>query len=93
MMPFISIIPERTIDAWTASEVIAFDFRARVWAPTPRSQAAQEPWDFAITSSRPGEKLFVLENKGLFDPAPANMTSLPSRAASTSSTGMVNGLF
>jgi hypothetical protein len=64
-MSITSLIPERTIDAWTAAEILSFDPFARLWAPNPRQQRNQEPWDFASSSGRL-EKLIVIENKGLY---------------------------
>ena len=60
------VIPERTIDAWTSSEATAFDAFARVWAPDQATQGRSEPWDFAIAPTRSSEKIFMLENKGLY---------------------------
>lgn len=62
-----ALIPERTIDAWLAMSVAAFDPFARVWAPSPRRQARGHPWDWAIEATGAADKLIVLETKGLFD--------------------------
>jgi hypothetical protein len=70
----VAVIPERTIDAWTSAEILSFDPFARVWAPTPRSQANREIWDYAVSAGRENEKLFVLENKGLFQDNPSSAT-------------------
>ena len=59
------VIPERTIDAWTAAEVVAVDALARIWAPDQVAQSATEPWDFAVAPARSSEKVLVLENKAL----------------------------
>jgi hypothetical protein len=72
-MPTTAVIPERTIDAWTAAEILQFDPFARVWAPTPRSQANSELWDYAVSAGRKDEKLFVLENKGLYQQGKAGV--------------------
>jgi hypothetical protein len=65
--PAVRIIPERTIDAWTSSAILAREPHALVWAPTPPAPAAQgtQPWHFPIGAFDPPSKLLVLENKAL----------------------------
>jgi hypothetical protein len=61
-----TLIPERTIDAWTSSAITARQPRALIWAPTPPAQAptGNQPWDFAVGTPH---KLLVIENKALVD--------------------------
>lgn len=69
------IMPERTVDAWTASYITGRRWRARLWAPTERSP--DEGYDVGVglgnVGAVPGyvdrdhwpDKVFVLEHKGV----------------------------
>lgn len=57
------IIPERTIDVWTALEVNRTFPGSIIWAPTTNEQAASEPWDLDVRTP----KVLVFESKGLGD--------------------------
>src|SRR4051812_17875760 len=69
------ILPERTVDAWTATYITGRRWRARLWAPTER--APDEGYDLGVglgnLGGTPGhvvpepwpDKVFVLEHKGV----------------------------
>jgi hypothetical protein len=69
------ILPERTVDAWTAAYVTGRRWRARLWAPSER--APGERYDLAVGLGALGglaghghrepwpDKVFVLEHKGV----------------------------
>lgn len=71
------ILPERTVDAWTAAYITGRRWRARLWAPTER--AADERYDLGVGLGKvggvPGEvdpepwpdKVFALEHKGVYE--------------------------
>jgi hypothetical protein len=59
------LIPERTIDGWMTSALVAADAAASVWLPTPRRQANGQPWDMEVGAFDPPAKLLVYENKAL----------------------------
>jgi hypothetical protein len=73
--PMPMILPERTVDAWTASYITGRRWRARLWAPTERRPG--ERYDLAVglgnVSGMPvpahsevwPDKVFVLEHKGV----------------------------
>src|SRR4051812_11767524 len=73
------ILPERTVDAWTASYITGRRWRARLWAPT--EQRPSEAYDLAVglgqikTSYDDDlrepwpDKVFVLEHKGCSEDA------------------------
>jgi hypothetical protein len=69
------ILPERTVDAWTASYITGRRWRARLWAPTERREG--ERYDLSVgfrsVSGLPvpahsdvwPDKVFVFEHKGV----------------------------
>jgi len=76
------ILPERTVDAWTATYITGRRWRARLWAPTER--AKDEGYDLAVgvgkvrgaaglTHQNPWpDKVFVLEHKGVDEDSRGN---------------------
>jgi hypothetical protein len=69
------ILPERTVDAWTATYITGRRWRARLWAPT--EQLPGERYDLGVGLGKVGgvpvpadpdpwpDKVFVLEHKGV----------------------------
>ena len=69
------ILPERTVDAWTAAYITGRRWRARLWAPTERKPS--EKYDLGVGLGKIGggpglpvpdpwpDKVFVLEHKGV----------------------------
>ncbi len=69
------ILPERTVDAWTATYITGRRWRARLWAPT--EQFPGERYDLGVELGKVGgvpvpadpdpwpDKVFVLEHKGV----------------------------
>lgn len=69
------ILPERTVDAWTAAYITGRRWRARLWAPT--EQDPSERYDLGVALGQVGaiplppernpwpDKVFVLEHKGV----------------------------
>jgi hypothetical protein len=69
------ILPERTVDAWTATYITGRRWRARLWAPTERRSG--ERYDLGVGLGRVGgfpapshperwpDKVFVFEHKGV----------------------------
>ena len=67
------LIPERTIDMWTAMALRSFLSNALLWGPTPWEQPASQPWDVEIRSAT--GKLLVIENKGVHDDGSVHVRS------------------
>lgn len=77
------ILPERTVDAWTASYITGRRWRARLWAPT--EQRPGERYDLAAGLGDVGavpvpphrerwpDKVFVLEHKGVDEVGPGSV--------------------
>lgn len=71
------ILPERTVDIWTATYITGRRWRARLWAPTEQQQ--EEGYDLGVGLGQVGgfatpahadrwpNKVFVFENKGVED--------------------------
>lgn len=67
------VLPERTVDLWTASYITKREPRARLWAPTERDPGERYDLVAGLAEiARPAgasdwpNKLFVLENKGVW---------------------------
>jgi hypothetical protein len=75
------ILPERTVDAWTATYITGRRWRARLWAPTERGSS--ERYDLGVGLGSVGgvpvpahpdvwpDKVFVFEHKGVDEGAGA----------------------
>ncbi len=82
------ILPERTVDMWTATYLTGRCWRARIWAPAERQ--ITERYDLAVGLAQVGaagsgaagpgggwpEKVFVLEHKGV---GPGRSVRIPRR--------------
>lgn len=76
------ILPERTVDAWTAAYITGRRWRARLWAPTERFPG--ERYDLGVGFGNVGggpvpphrdpwpDKVFVLEHKGVDEGGPGS---------------------
>ena len=60
--PSTRVIPEATVDIWTAAALAERDRQVRISAPTPAQQARLERWDLQVAWRG---KWFMLENKAL----------------------------